>query len=129
MNFSVKDIIKIANDNAKLDDITFPPEDMGELEKILYWQIYNLFVLYNKSAIDANFAKIMKNRYITEYGRAELKRDIYNQAHKRRVHINVALGKGIECGCEHCKMAMELLDGKHDSEIEKAMEVQNDNDN
>lgn len=119
MTFTVKEISKLAADNAKLDGITFPPEDMGELEKVLYWQLYNLCKLYRANAVEASFAKIMKNRYITEYGRAELKRDIYDQAHRRRVQINIVLQKGIDDGCEHCKRTLALLDGRMDGELDR----------
>lgn len=119
MTFTVKEISRLAADNAKLDGITFPPDDMGEIEKVLYWQLYNLCKLYRAKAVDANYAKIMKNRYITEYGRAELKRDIYDQAHRRRAHINTALQKGIESGCEHCRKTLALLDGRMDGELDR----------
>ncbi|MBP1544849.1 MAG: hypothetical protein J6A16_12205 [Oscillospiraceae bacterium] len=117
MNYTVKDIERLALDNSRLDGITFPPEDMPELEKVLYWQLYNLCRLFAAGAVDKNYAKVLKNRYITEYGRADLKRDIYGQAHRRRVHINVALQKGIDDGCEHCRRVLDLLDGKLDSRI------------
>lgn len=117
MIYEVKDIERLAQTNSKLDGITFPPEDMSELEKVLYWQLYNLYKLYLAKAVDKEHAKLMKSHYITEFGRADLKRDIYGQAHKRRAHINVALKKGIDSGCEHCRKVLELLDGKHDNRL------------
>lgn len=118
MNYTVKDIERLALDNSRLGGITFPPDDMPELEKVLYWQLYNLCRLFDAKAVDKNYAKMMKTRYITEYGRADLKRDIYDQAHKRRVHINIALKKGIDSGCEHCRRVLELLDGKLDGRLD-----------
>lgn len=121
MIYEVKDIERLALDNSKLDGIMFPPDDIPELEKVLYWQLYNLYKLYIAKAVDKEHAKMMKSRYITEYGKADLKRDIYEQTHKRRVHINVALQKGIDSGCERCRRVLDLLDGKLDSRLD--MEV------
>ena len=118
MIYEVKDIEQLAQANSKLDGITFPPDDMPELEKVLYWQLYNLYKLYLAKAVDKEHAKLMKSRYITEYGRADIKRSIYGSAAKRRVHINVALKKGIESGCEHCRRVLDLLDGKLDSRLD-----------
>ncbi len=111
MNFSAKDIARIALDNSKLDSVTDPPEEMGELERVLYWQLYFLCRRYSSGEIDAAYAKKLKSRYITEHEQAALSRRIYKETAERRVRVNLELQKGIESGCEYCRKALGVLDG------------------
>lgn len=111
MIFSAKDTARIALDNSKLDGMTDPPEEMGELERVLYWQLYFLCRRYSSGELDAAYAKKLKNKYITEYEQTALSRRIYAETAERRVRVNVELKKGIESGCEHCRNVLGILDG------------------
>lgn len=77
MIFSAKDTARIALDNSKLDGMTDPPEEMGELERVLYWQLLFLCKRYRSGKIDAECAKKLKSKYITEYEQEALLRKTY----------------------------------------------------
>lgn len=107
-----KEIVIMAQNDAREKRRAVLPEDFGSLETMLYQQIFYLCRDYDEGNIPKDEARKLKTKYLQEYGRICLKRDIYSDHMKRMVAISQVLGDAEKNGCEHCRRAARVFDGR-----------------
>lgn len=107
-----KEIVIMAQNDAREKRRTMLPEDFGSLETMLYNQIYYLCRDYDEGAVPKDEARKLKTKYLQEYGRICLKREIYSDHMRRMVTISQVLGDVDKNGCERCKRAARVFDGR-----------------
>ena len=107
-----KEIVIMAQNDAREKRRAVLPEDFGSLETMLYQQIFYLCRDYDEGNIPKEEARKLKTKYLQEYGRICLKREIYSDHMKRMVTISQVLGDVERNGCERCKKAVRVFDGR-----------------
>lgn len=107
-----KEIVIMAQNDAREKRRTVLPEGFGSLETMLYNQIYYLCRDYDEGAVPKDEARKLKTKYLQEYGRICLKREIYSDHMRRMVTISQVLGDVEKNGCERCKRAARVFDGR-----------------
>ena len=107
-----KEIVIMAQNDAREKRRAVLPEGFGSLETMLYQQIFYLCRDYDEGNIPKDEARKLKTKYLQEYGRICLKRDIYSDHMKRMVAISQVLGDAEKNGCERCRRAARVFDGR-----------------
>lgn len=107
-----KEIVIMAQNDAREKRRAVLPEGFGSLETMLYQQIFYLCRDYDEGNIPKDEARKLKTKYLQEYGRICLKRDIYSDHMKRMVTISQVLGDVEKNGCERCRRAVRVFDGR-----------------
>ena len=107
-----KEIVIMAQNDAREKRRAVLPEDFGSLETMLYQQIFYLCRDYDEGNIPKDEARKLKTKYLQEYGRICLKREIYCDHMRRMVTISQALGDVDKNGCERCRRAARVFDGR-----------------
>ena len=107
-----KEIVIMAQNDAREKRRAVLPVDFGSLETMLYQQIFYLCRDYDEGNIPKDEARKLKTKYLQEYGRICLKREIYSDHMKRMVTISQVLGDVERNGCERCRRAVRVFDGR-----------------
>ena len=107
-----KEIVIMAQNDAREKRRVVLPVDFGSLETMLYQQIFYLCRDYDEGNIPKDEARKLKTKYLQEYGRIYLKREIYSDHMKRMVTISQVLGDVERNGCERCRRAVRVFDGR-----------------
>lgn len=107
-----KEIVLLAQNDAREKRRTVLPKNFGALETMLYQQIYYLCRDYDEGNIPKDEARRLKTQYINDYGRICLKRDIYDDHAKRRVKISQLLTEADKNGCDICRRVSRVFDGR-----------------
>lgn len=88
------------------------PDDMTLPEQLLYTVARNIYQSYKDGIIGIEQAKREKINSIRNFESLTLKHDIYDDHMKRMVTISQALGDVEKNGCERCKRAVRVFDGR-----------------
>ena len=107
-----KEIVIMAQNDAREKRRAVLPVDFGSLETMLYQQIFYLCRDYDEGNIPKDEARKLKTKYLQEYGGICLKREIYSDHMKRMVTISQVLGDVERNGCERCRRAARVFDGR-----------------
>ena len=107
-----KEIVIMAQNDAREKRRAVLPEDFGSLETMLYQQIFYLCRDYDEGNIPKDEARKLKTKYLQEYGRICLKRDIYCDHMRRMVKISQLLTEADKNGCEICRRVSRVFDGR-----------------
>lgn len=107
-----KEIVIMAQNDAREKRRAVLPEDFGSLETMLYQQIFYLCRDFDEGHISGDNARKLKTQYINEYGQIKLKQAVYSDHMKRMAAISQVLGDAEKNGCEHCRRAARVFDGR-----------------
>lgn len=107
-----KEIVRMAQNDAREKRRAVLPEDFGSLETMLYQQIFYLCRDYDEGNIPKDEARKLKTKYLQEYSRICLKREIYDDHARRRVKISQLLTEADKNGCDICRRVSRVFDGR-----------------
>ena len=88
------------------------PDDLTLPEQLLYTTARNIYKSYQDGIISLEQAKQEKRQSIRNFESLNLKCDIYSDHMKRMVTISQVLGDVERNGCERCKRAARVFDGR-----------------
>ncbi|MGN1338832.1 MAG: hypothetical protein ACI4WS_00935 [Oscillospiraceae bacterium] len=93
-----KEIVLMAQNDAREKRRTVLPKDFGALETMLYQQIYYLCRDYDEGNIPKDMARHLKKQYISEYDKVNLKlRDFTAAAENEQVVVHTHMGISVPC--------------------------------
>ena len=107
-----KEIVIMAQNDAREKRRAVLPEGFGSLETMLYQQIYYLCRDFDEGNIPKDDARRLKTQYISEYGQIKLKQDVYCDHMRRMVKISSILTDAEKNGCECCRRVARVFDGR-----------------
>lgn len=107
-----KEIVIMAQNDAREKRRAVLPEGFGSLETMLYQQIYYLCRDFDEGNIPKDDARRLKTQYISEYGQIKLKQDVYCDHMRRMVKISQLLTEADKNGCEICRRVSRVFDGR-----------------
>lgn len=107
-----KEIVIMAQNDAREKRRTVLPESFGALEVALYREIYYLCRDFDEGNIPKDEARKLKTQYISEYGQIKLKQEVYCDHMSRMVAISQVLSEAEKHGCEHCRKVAKIFDGR-----------------
>lgn len=88
------------------------PDDLTLPEQLLYTTARNIYKSYQDGIISLEQAKQEKRQSIRNFESLNLKHDIYSDHMRRMVTISQVLGDVDKNGCERCKRAARVFDGR-----------------
>lgn len=108
----VKNIVVMAQNDARNKRMAVMPDGFGALETTLYREIYYLCRAFDDGELSSDAARKSKNLFIGEYSEARRKRDIYDEHMARMVMISQRLADAERRGCECCRNLARVFDGR-----------------
>lgn len=112
----VKNIVVMAQNDARNKRMAVMPDGFGALETTLYREIYYLCRAFDDGELSSDAARKAKNLFIGEYSEAKRKRDIYDAHMARMVVISQCLSDAEKSGCDCCKKIARIFDGRENSD-------------
>lgn len=88
------------------------PDDLTLPEQLLYTTARNIYKSYQDGIISLEQAKQEKRQSIRNFESLNLKHDIYSDHMRRMVTISQVLGDVERNGCERCRRAVRVFDGR-----------------
>lgn len=88
------------------------PDNMTLPEQLLYTTARNIYKSYSDGLISIEQAKQEKLHSIRNFDSLNLKHDIYSDHMRRMVTISQVLGDVERNGCERCRRAVRVFDGR-----------------
>lgn len=88
------------------------PDDLALPEQLLYTTARNIYKSYQDGIISLEQAKQEKRQSIRNFESLNLKCDIYSDHMRRMVTISQVLGDVEKNGCERCRRAVRVFDGR-----------------
>ena len=88
------------------------PDDLTLPEQLLYTTARNIYKSYQDGIISLEQAKQEKRQSIRNFDSLNLKHDIYSDHMRRMVTISQVLGDVERNGCERCRRAVRVFDGR-----------------
>ena len=88
------------------------PDDLTLPEQLLYTTARNIYKSYQDGIISLEQAKQEKRHSIRNFESLNLKCDIYSDHMRRMVTISQVLGDVEKNGCERCRRAARVFDGR-----------------
>lgn len=107
-----KDIVFMAQNDARSKRMAVMPDGFGALETTLYREIYYLCRAFDDGEISSDAARKSKNLYVGEYNTAKRKRAIYDEHMQRMAVISQRLADAEKSGCDCCKRIARFFDGR-----------------
>ena len=111
-----KEIVIMAQNDAREKRRTVFPEDYGALEVMLYQQIYYLCRDFDEGHTPKEEARRLKTQYVSEYGQIKLKQAVYCGHMERMAAISELLLEAEKNGCEYCRKIARIFDGRDNVE-------------
>lgn len=111
-----REIVIMAQNDAREKRRTVLPDDYGALEVMLYQQIYYLCRDFDEGHIPKEEARRLKTQYVGEYGQIKLKQAVYCGHMERMAAISELLLKAEKNGCEYCRKIARIFDGRDNVE-------------
>ena len=103
---TVEDIEKLAKSGTPL------PDTATLAESLLYHNLRRLYWEYRHHILDANQAKMEKNRLIQQFGLEQLYTRCGQQEYERWRRYQVIQAEAEKNGCDICKKIVRILDGR-----------------
>lgn len=88
------------------------PDNLTLPEQLLYTTARNIYKSFEDGVITLEQAKIEKQRSIANFESLNRSCLIYRDHMKRMVAISQVLGDAEKNGCEHCRRAARVFDGR-----------------
>lgn len=88
------------------------PEDLPQPQQLLFLSLRSLYREYRNNVISRDEAKKEKGKLLGEYSRAYKNYQIYVNEAQRRNKISRYLSEININGCEKCKLAVRIFDGR-----------------
>ena len=82
-------------------------------DMVLFIGLRYLYVSLNNHSITREEAKLEKKKLLTTYMAAANDQEFYLEQAQHRNRIASELVKLEQCGCEHCKRMIRLIDGRN----------------
>ena len=111
-----REIVIMAQNDAREKRRVVLPENFGALETMLYQQIYHLCRDFDEGHIPKEEARRLKMQYVSEYGNIKLNQAGYNGHMERMAAISKTLLEAEKCGCEYCRRIARIFDGRDNVE-------------
>ncbi len=88
------------------------PNDIPQPQQLLFLSFRNLYREYRCGAISREEARKEKAKLLTEYALAIRNYDLYIAEAKRRNRLSAYLSELNIHGCERCRLAARIFDGR-----------------
>ena len=99
------------------------PDDLSSPDQLLYLSFRSLYREYQHRFISRDQASLEKQKILAQHELSKFYFDSYVETAKMRNRLSSQLVELERCGCEHCKKAVLIFDGRADRKSENAGSV------